>query len=93
MVPLLSRRLRLVPAQWVRSSTKRDGRPLEEIDIWRTAKILIDAHGDNAWLEAAQRADLAIEQGNREAESVWKRVGRAIEDLQQTKPSASEPLN
>ncbi len=24
---------------------------MEEIDIWRTAKVLIDAHGENAWLE------------------------------------------
>jgi hypothetical protein len=30
---------------------------VEEIDIWRKAKILIDAHGKNAWLEAAQHTD------------------------------------
>lgn len=54
---------------------------MEEIDIWRTAKLLLEQHGDNAWLEAAQRADYAIEQGNGVAEGVWKRVGRAIEDL------------
>ena len=66
---------------------------MEEIDIWRTAKLLIDAHGDKAWLEAAQRADLAVEQGNAEAESVWKRVGRAVEELQRDKPRAEEPLN
>jgi hypothetical protein len=66
---------------------------MEEIDIWRTAKILLDTHGDKAWLEAAQRADLAVEQGNAAAESVWKRVGRAVEELQRQKPRASEPLN
>jgi hypothetical protein len=37
---------------------------VEDIDIWRLAKILIDAHGENAWLEAAQRADYALEDGN-----------------------------
>jgi hypothetical protein len=51
---------------------------MEEIDIWRTAKILVDAHGDGAWLQAAQRADHAIEDGSAEAESVWKRVRKAI---------------
>jgi len=55
---------------------------MEEIDIWRTAKILIDAHGDNVWLEAAQRADHSVEDGNAQAESVWKRVLKAVEELQ-----------
>ena len=58
--------------------------PVQEIDIWRTAKILIDAHGENASLEAAQHADWAIADGNPQAEGVWKRVLRAIEELQGT---------
>ncbi|MBN9590287.1 MAG: hypothetical protein BGN85_12975 [Alphaproteobacteria bacterium 64-11] len=66
---------------------------MDEIDIWRTAKILIDAHGENAWLEAAQRADHALEDGSPEGVTVWKRVLRAVEDLRRQKPSASEPLN
>lgn len=66
---------------------------MEEIDIWRTAKILIDAHGDNAWLQAAQRADHALEDGNRDAESVWMRVLKAIEELQRQQPKPSESLN
>jgi hypothetical protein len=56
--------------------------PVSDLDIWRTAKILIDAHGENASLEAAQRADWAIRDGNPEAESVWKRVLKAVEALQ-----------
>jgi hypothetical protein len=66
---------------------------VEEIDIWRTAKILIDAHGENAWLEAAQRADHCLENCNSEGAAVWKRVLLAVEDLQREKPRASEPLN
>lgn len=56
--------------------------PVSDLDIWRTAKILIDAHGENASLEAAQRADWAIQDGNPEAESVWMRVLKAVEALQ-----------
>jgi hypothetical protein len=59
---------------------------MEEIDIWRTAKILMDAHGDLAWLEAAQRADRALEQGQDESLAVWKRVLRAVEELQRDRP-------
>lgn len=65
---------------------------VEEIDIWRTAKILIDAHGSEAWLQAAMRADHALEQGSPEGVSVWKRVGKAIEVLQQ-QHRQNEPLN
>jgi len=53
-----------------------------DLDIWRTAKIIIDAHGENASLEAAQRADWTIQDGNPQAESVWMRVLKAIEALQ-----------
>jgi hypothetical protein len=66
---------------------------LEEIDIWRAAKILINAHGNLAWLEAAQRADHAIEDANTEAEAVWKRVLRAVEELQRDRRGAGESLN
>lgn len=66
---------------------------MEEIDIWRTAKILIDAHGDGAELEAAMRADKALEDGYLDAVNVWKRVMASVLVLHQQKPSASEPLN
>lgn len=36
---------------------------MDETDIWRTAKILIDSHGDNASTEAAIRADRALDDG------------------------------
>ena len=49
---------------------------MEEIDIWRTAKLLIDSHGDGAWLQAAQRADKALEDGKPEIAGVWKRFCR-----------------
>jgi hypothetical protein len=66
---------------------------MEEIDIWRAAKILVDAHGDGAWYEAAQRADHAIEDGNVEAESTWKRVLRAIEALQNVQIGKSTAMH
>jgi hypothetical protein len=66
---------------------------MEEIDIWRTAKILINAHGQDASVHAALRADHALEDGLMEAVTVWKRVMKAIEELQRQKPAAGEPLN
>ena len=64
---------------------------MEEIDIWRTAQILIDAHGEAAWLEAAQRADQCLVEGNPAGTAVWKRVLQAVEELQRRAPDG--PLN
>lgn len=62
---------------------------MEEIDIWRTAKLLIDHHGDGAELQAAMRADKALEDGFPDGVYVWKRVMRAVVDLQRQAPEGS----
>jgi hypothetical protein len=56
--------------------------PMTDSEILQTAKVLIEAHGDNAWLEAAQRADHAYEDNKLKAFKNWQRVLRAIEALQ-----------
>lgn len=61
---------------------------MEEIDIWRTAQILIDSHGDRAEAQAAMRADKALEDGYADAVNVWKRVMRTVAELQRQKPLA-----
>jgi hypothetical protein len=66
---------------------------MDEIDIWRTAKILMDAHGENASLEAAMRADHALDQGQPDTVNVWKRVMRAIVELQRETPHPVELFN
>lgn len=62
---------------------------MQEIDIWRTAQILMDAHGEEAVIQAAMRADACLDQGNLEGISVWKRVMAAIQDLQKMAPSGA----
>jgi len=66
---------------------------VEEIDIWRTAKLLIDSHGENAWLEAAQRADYALLERQLAVAAVWTRIWRAVEALQQKRRRPSDALN
>jgi len=66
---------------------------VEEITIWRTAKLIIDVHGRNAEFEAARRANDAGMDGNRRAESVWKRIWRAIAELQRLAPETGELVN
>jgi hypothetical protein len=54
---------------------------IEDPDIWRAAKLLIDQHGDGAAKRAAQRADELLEQGDVDGYAIWLRIGSAIETL------------
>jgi len=55
---------------------------IPELDIWRAANLLVQEHGDDAELEAGRRADLMLERGDLEGRLVWKRIRRAIIELQ-----------
>ncbi len=53
-----------------------------DLDIFRTANELIREHGEDAALEAAMRADAMREKGDLEGQVVWKRIVRAVQDIQ-----------
>jgi hypothetical protein len=55
---------------------------VDDPDIFRTAKLMIDQHGEEAALQAAQRADELFEDGDLEGSVVWRRIASAIEELQ-----------
>ncbi len=56
---------------------------MDDKDIWRTARLLIDQQGEDAALHAAQMADELLEKGDIEGQSVWMRVLKAIESFQE----------
>ena len=55
---------------------------IPDLDIWRAANLLIRQHGEDAELEAAKRADLMLERGDLDGQSLWRRIRRAIVELQ-----------
>jgi hypothetical protein len=55
---------------------------IDDHDIFHAAKLLIDKHGDDAALRAAQRADELLEDGDVDGTVVWRRIIDAIEELQ-----------
>ncbi len=59
---------------------------IDDIDIYRSAKRLIDKHGDEAAIKAIKRATEMLDAGNLNGYAVWKRILRAIEQLETTKP-------
>jgi hypothetical protein len=61
-----------------------------DLDIYRSANVLIREHGEDAALEAAMRADAMLEKGGLEGQAVWKRIVRAVGEIQRTKQAPSE---
>ncbi len=57
-----------------------------DIDIYRTANVLIREHGEDAPIQAAMRADAMLEKGDLDGYAVWKRILRAVEELQRAGP-------
>ena len=57
-----------------------------DLDIYRSASVLIKRHGQDAPIHAAMRADAMLEKGDLGGLAVWKRILRAVEELQETEP-------
>ena len=55
---------------------------IDDPDIFRAAKLLIDQHGDDAAIRAAKRADKLAGAGDIEASALWRQIVAAIEELQ-----------
>ncbi len=54
---------------------------VSDLDIYRTANILVKQHGEDAPIHAAMRADELLEEGDLDGYAVFKRVVDAVEDL------------
>ena len=59
---------------------------IPEIDIWRAAQVMLKRYGETAGLEAARRADERLEEGDTAGAALWRRILKAIENLQDTNP-------
>ena len=66
---------------------------MEEIDIWRSANLLIEQHGDKAAEVAAGKIVEMQRAEDGDGMSTWACILMAIRALEKDKPSASEPRN
>ena len=66
---------------------------ISDPDIWRAAQLIIKRHGEDAAIAAAQRADELLNEGDHEGAAVWRRILRAVEELQRVKPQVGERVN
>ena len=66
---------------------------VNDLDIYRSANELIKQYGEAADIEATMRADECRAAGDMEGEAVWLRIGKAVEELQRTRPTCDEPMH
>ena len=65
-------------------------RLVPDLDIYRSANLLVKRHGEDAPIHAAMRADAMLETGGLDGYAVWKRILRAVEELRGTAPKPGE---
>ncbi len=63
---------------------------IPDLDIFRSANVLVKHHGEDAPIQAAMRADAMLEAGDLDGLAVWKRILRAVEELQGMAPKSGE---
>ncbi len=59
---------------------------IPDLDIFRSANLLIKQHGEDAPIEAAMRADAMLDKGDLDGYAVWRRVLWAVEELDGMEP-------
>ncbi len=66
---------------------------IPDLDIYRSAQVLVKRHGPDAPIHAAMRANAMLEAGDLDGSAVWKRVLAAVEELQKTEPRPVEKVH
>ena len=66
---------------------------ISDRDVWQAAVLLMKRYGDDAMLEAAQRAERLLDEGDMAGAEVWHRILNAIERLQPAKPAEGEAVH
>ncbi len=66
---------------------------ISDLDIDRSANVLVKRHGEDAPIEAAMKADAMLEKGDLDGAAVWKRILRAVEELQREIATADDQIH
>ena len=66
---------------------------IPDLDIYRSANVLVKQHGPDAPIEAAMRADAMLKEGDLAGAATWRRILKAVEELQGTVPKPDEAVH
>ncbi len=54
---------------------------IPDLDIYRSAQVLVKRHGQDAPIEATMRTDAMLKMGDLDGYAVWKRVAKVAAEL------------
>ncbi len=66
---------------------------IPDLDIYRAANVIIKQYGQDAPIHAAMNADAMLDKGDLDGYAVWKRLLRAVEELQGTAPKSGQAVH
>ncbi len=66
---------------------------IPDLDIYRFANVIIERYGKDAQTHSTKRASAMLDKGDLGAYAVWKRILRAIEELQRAGPKSGEAVH
>jgi len=66
---------------------------IDDRDVWQAAVLLVRRYREDAMLEAAERADQMLDEGDMAGAETWDRILNAIERLQAKAPAEGEAVH
>lgn len=66
---------------------------MTELDIWRSANILLKRCSGEAVFIASKRADWLLDQGDVQGCSIWGRITNAVAELEGKAPGRGEAVH
>ena len=55
---------------------------ISDLDIYRAANVIVEQYGKDAQIHATKRASAMLDKGDLGVYATWKRILRAVEELQ-----------
>ncbi len=66
---------------------------ISDLDIYRSAKVIINQYGKDAQIHSTMRASAMLDKGDLDGYAMWKRILRAVEELQREAPKSGEAVH
>ena len=54
---------------------------ISDLDIFRSAQLIVDQHGDEAPIFAAMQTDKMLDRGDMDGRAAWHRILAAVREL------------
>ncbi len=66
---------------------------ISDLDVYRSAQLLVERHGDGAPIEAAMKVDAMLEKGDIDGQAAWLRILRAVKELLLAQPDKGDVVH